>query len=370
MPPMFGPVTSQSRESSDEPAIVGDETGAACAQRVLDHRVAAALDVETGMLLRSAGRHQPPSAARSASAAATSSRASASAVAAIASARASAASVSCLEMRGLGGERMGAGLADPQRLLVQIGRVEADDAGQGLAVGEARIRRHQPVGVARRHLDMDSRAHCCAGSSASRCRSRLAVARLQRRDRAPPLAAGGAQGVERGVIALGDIAALRRVERRRGHERAASKIDERAMADQRRQQVGEQSRRIASMRSSRSCSRRASSSPSRSWPRSRGPPRPAASRPSARPMSGEARSCLPEPVSRRPASSANKRDQIEPRLDRRRGQQGRAEIGGEQARAGAGDGAVDRGEQAAGRVPPTAETVSSRLSRVAASIII
>ena len=57
-------------------------------------------------------------------------------------------------MRGLGGERVGAGLDHLLRLLVQLGRVEADHAGEGLAVGEAAVRRHQPVGVPRRHLDM------------------------------------------------------------------------------------------------------------------------------------------------------------------------------------------------------------------------
>ena len=63
-------------------------------------------------------------------------------------------------------------------------------------------------------------------------------------------------------------------------------------------------------------------------------------------------------------------DEIEPRLDPRPVEQGRAEIGGEQPRAGAGDGAVDRVRAGCRRVCREAETVSSRLSRVAASIII
>src|SRR3546814_2822014 len=46
--------------------------------------------------------------------------------------------------------------------------------------------------------------------------------------RAAALAAGGAERVERRVIALRDIAALRRVDRRRGHQRAGEEIDQRS----------------------------------------------------------------------------------------------------------------------------------------------
>ena len=42
-----------------------------------------------------------------------------------------------LEMGGFGGERMGAGLDHPARLGMEVGRVEADHAGQRLAMGEA-----------------------------------------------------------------------------------------------------------------------------------------------------------------------------------------------------------------------------------------
>ena len=86
-----------------------------------------------------------------------------------------------LEMRGLGGERMGAGLDHPARLRVEVGRVEADDAGQRLAVGEAAVRRHQPVGVPRRDLDMIAE-HGIVADLERRDAGRLAVARLQRRD--------------------------------------------------------------------------------------------------------------------------------------------------------------------------------------------
>ena len=59
-----------------------------------------------------------------------------------------------LGVRGLGGERMRAGLDHAARFFVQLGRVEADDAGQRLAMGEAAVGRHQPVGVPGRDLDM------------------------------------------------------------------------------------------------------------------------------------------------------------------------------------------------------------------------
>ena len=99
--------------------------------------MAAALDLEARLVGQASGGTSRPSAARSARPPATSSRASASAAAAIARGRATAQRGQLLEMRGFGGERVRAGLAHPDRLLVQVGRVEADHAGQGLAVGEA-----------------------------------------------------------------------------------------------------------------------------------------------------------------------------------------------------------------------------------------
>ncbi len=59
-----------------------------------------------------------------------------------------------LGVRGFGGQRVAAGLDHPARFLVQLGRVEAHDAGQRLAVREAAVRRHQPVGMPGRDLDM------------------------------------------------------------------------------------------------------------------------------------------------------------------------------------------------------------------------
>src|SRR3546814_1271769 len=48
---------------------------------------------------------------------------------------------------------------------------------------------------------------------------------------------GGAQDVERGVITLGDIAALGGIDRRRRDQRAREEIDQRAMARQRRKKL-------------------------------------------------------------------------------------------------------------------------------------
>ena len=197
----------------------------------------------------------------------------------------------------------------------------------------------------------------------------VAIARLERGDRAPPLAAGGAQRVERGVIALGDIAALRGVDRRRRHQRAGEQVDQRAMAGQRRQQAREQRRRLGAPREpvvQRAAPRRARRAAGRDRAGRRAP-RPAGR---ARGRYRAARAAAGAASRAAPASPSNKATRSSRASIRGAVEQRRAEIGGEQPRAGAGDGAVDRGEQAAGARRRAAETVSSRLSRVAASIII
>ncbi len=65
-----------------------------------------------------------------------------------------------------------------------------------------------------------------------------------------------------------------------------------------------------------------------------------------------------------------KLDEIEPRLDPRAIDQRRADVRRERAGAGAGDGAVDRVEQAALALAGRRWRASSRLSRVAPSIAI
>ncbi len=85
-------------------------------------------------------------------------------MAAIASRRAERGGGEFLEMRGLGGERMGAGLRHLERDLVQVGRVEADHAGERLAVREAAVLLHQRIGGASPGPRYDSRARRCGGS--------------------------------------------------------------------------------------------------------------------------------------------------------------------------------------------------------------
>src|SRR3546814_16388543 len=71
----------------------------------------------------------------------------------------------------------------------------------------------------------------------------VAILRFERCDRLAPVARGFAQGVERMIITLGDIAALRGVDRRGFTERAAALIDDRAMTDEPRKQPLEQGRK-------------------------------------------------------------------------------------------------------------------------------
>ena len=93
--------------------------------------------------------------------------------------------------------------------------------------------------------------------------------------------------------------------------------------------------------------------PARSAPRSRGPPRSSASRDSARGMSATRLQAWPHGLGRA-GSSTEEGDRIEPGVDRRRVGQRRHQPLGEQPRAAAGHGAVDRLEQRAVAARPTA----------------
>src|SRR3546814_14902018 len=68
----------------------------------------------------------------------------------------------------------------------------------------------------------------------------VAILRFERCNRLAPVARGSAQGVERMIIALGDIAALRGVDRRGFNERARQLVDKRAKAGESREQAREQ----------------------------------------------------------------------------------------------------------------------------------
>ena len=165
---MFGPVTSHSRLLLGEPAIVGDEARAARLQRLLDHRMAAALDLEAGLRRRSAAgtsRPRPPArparrrrrAGRArrrrrrsarpgpAPSPTSSSRCAASAASAWAPAWPTRSACSC---------RSG---ALKRTTPARVWRWVKPEFG-----------RHQPVGVPRRHLDMEA--------------EHVVVADLERRD--------------------------------------------------------------------------------------------------------------------------------------------------------------------------------------------
>ena len=186
---------------------------------------------------RGRGRHQPPSTARSASAAATSmpgERVGGSRRSARAAAMACVGQL--LEMRGLGGERMGARLRRPgSPASCRSGELKRTTPGQRLAVGEARFGRHQRVGVPRRHLDMIAE-HGIVADLERRDAGRVAIARLERGDRPAPVArrSRAARRAPRH--------SPRRYSRPARHRSAAmatsarvSSIDQRAMAVERRQ---------------------------------------------------------------------------------------------------------------------------------------
>ena len=114
----------------------------------------------------------------------------ASAVAVIRVAEAIARRGQLLGMRGFGGERMRAGLDHAARFFVQFGRVEADHAGQRLAVGEAAVGRHQLVGVPRGDFDVIAE-HGIVPDLERRDAGRVAVAAFERGDGAAAVGRGG-----------------------------------------------------------------------------------------------------------------------------------------------------------------------------------
>ena len=179
-------------------------------------------------------------------------------------------------MRGLGGECMSAGLDHPARFLVKLGRIEAHHAGKRLAVGEAAVGRHQPIGLLGRHFDVIAEDGIVADLQRADA-GRVAVSRFERGDGSAAVRSSFAQGIERRVIAFRDVAALRGIDRRRfDHRERASGRPARAWPPRRGSSAVEKFRPIASLSSSFSAA--APASPSRRSARSRGLPRPAASR--------------------------------------------------------------------------------------------
>ena len=271
-----------------------------------------------------------------------------------------------LGMRGFGGERVRAGLDHPARFLVQLGRIEADHAGERLAVGEAAVRRHQLVGMPGAKLRHDSRARHCGGSSARRCRWRRGSALRAPRSR-------GGRSTRRRAARRARRHSLRRYSRP-WTSRSAAKRPARATAGRparRGRRAAAAECRAAPAGRARSRARASSAAaaarPSRSSARSRGLPRPAASRASARAKSGIALSAaadalapdrvLVQPV--RPARAAPRS-----RAGRSAARQCPRTAGAGRRRSGSG-----RSRRAGCRRRcrrPSAS--SSRLSRVAASI--
>ena len=117
------------------------------------------------------------------------------------------------------------------------------------------------------------------------------------------------------------------------------------MAGQRRQQFGQQGGRLGGSRQTvMEAPRLVEAVAELAKVAGKSPPRRQASE---RPADiGEGAQLSTQPVSH-PRVAFKRSDQVEPRLDPGPVEQGRAEIGGEQPRAGAGNGAVHRGEQAA-----------------------
>ena len=101
----------------------------------------------------------------------------------------------------------------PQRFLMQFGRVKPHGACHRLAVGKARPRRHQSITMLGRHLNKIAK-HRIVPDFQRRYTRGIAITRLQLRNGLPPVATRNTQHVQRSIIALGDIAALRGICRR------------------------------------------------------------------------------------------------------------------------------------------------------------
>ena len=251
-----------------------------------------------------------------------------------------------LEVRRLGRERVVARLRDPRRQSLELGRAEADDAGERLAVDEAGVG-EQGVGDARRDLDVIAE-NVVVADLEGRDPGLGAQPRLERRDQPPPVVGGGAQLVERGVVALGDEPAASDVERRLGHQRRAQRLDRAAMrADApkrrgqqrwRRQPLRPRQRILQGQRQRERVAYRGkvarTTAPERE-PRQRALEVGPRLQRLARPLADDGG--IDEP-----------RDEVEPRADRADVGQRCSEIVGERPRAAARDGQVDAREQAPG----------------------
>ena len=110
-------------------------------------------------------------------------------------------------------QRMATCLRYPQRFLMQFGRVKPHGARHRLTVGKASPGRHQSIAMLGRYLNKIAKHRIVPDLKRGDARG-IAIARLQLRNGLPPVATRNTQHVQRRIIALGDIAALRCVRRR------------------------------------------------------------------------------------------------------------------------------------------------------------
>ena len=239
---------------------------------------------------------------------------------------------------------MRAGLGDAPGFLMQVDRVEAHYAGQRLAMREAAIGRHQRVGGTGGHFDMIAK-HAIVPDLERADAGLVAIFRLQRGDGAAAITRHAAQLVQRGIIAIGDIAAIGGFGRRGGDQRAGQRIDQFAMAVERGKQLLQQRRHVGQARK-----------PLAQQPRFAQAVAQLAEIARAAPADGDAaeRAADVGQGAQRGAQLVaqarivmEKLDEAQPRLDRGQVHQRGGQVLPQQPRARARDRPVDRAEQAA-----------------------
>ncbi len=204
---------------------------------------------------------------------------------------------------------------------------------------------HQTVAVLGGHLDMVSQYRIVLDLEA-RDAGGFAIAGLERGDRAARIARGRAQRVERGVIPLGNEAAVLAFGRRTGHQRAGQRIDQRAMAVERGQQRIEQRGAVGGQREPFAQQARAAEAIADRAEIAGRPARCGDAAERARDVGKR-----PQRIAQGDAQAfvvVKPLHQRQPVVDRGAVHQWRRQVGGEQPRARAGDAAVDTGKQAAG----------------------
>ena len=210
-------------------------------------------------------------------------------------------------------------------------------------------RLQQRLGVALRHLDEEAEdvvvAHLQRFDAGA-----LDVVRLEPGHHAAAVLLQAARLVELRPVALAHEAAValqmrRIVDERRRQRICERRIDRAQLAGDAAQLLGQtHARRLR--RPADRAQRSAAASPSRTAARSRGEPRPKPSRDTARAISGAALQRSAQIAAQRLLID-EKADGVEPAVDARHVAQRACQPRRQLARAGAGDGAIDRGEQAA-----------------------